>query len=171
MTITHEKLYAALGELAITFSNLEHNVLLLLELLTHGDAFLGPIILDRLNLSGTLDRLRLYTKARLRENDDLYERTKTLIKDVDTVRVERNLFIHGQWVIDEYILSNGRVSCFQYKLRFNEDDGMWEYLHDHVFTPNQLAEKTVEISKLRDQAIQLYDDIKDYMDSLHSSTS
>lgn len=122
-----------------------------------------------MNLNQTIKHIRLYTKARLREDDDLFERTKTLIKDVDAVRIERNLFIHGQWITDERVTVSGRISCFEYKLRFNEDKDLWEYLTDHKFTLVNLAEKTSKIAMLRNQAIQLYDDIKDYMDSRRPS--
>lgn len=57
---TREELYAVLGELAVTFANLEHNVLRVLDLLTRGDAFLGPILLDDLSISRVLGYIRKY---------------------------------------------------------------------------------------------------------------
>lgn len=88
---TREELYQVLGELAVAFSNLEHNVLRVLDRLAGGDAFLGPILLDDLNISRALGHMRTYITARLRDNSELRERATTLVNEVDQARVDRNL--------------------------------------------------------------------------------
>lgn len=161
--VTREKLYETLGELAVAFSNLEHNVLRLLDVLAHGDAFLGPILLDDLSIYRVLEYMRIYITARLRKDPDLRKRTETLVREVNEVRIDRNLFIHGLWITDARLLATGRISCFQYKLRYNKETDLWEYLHDHKFTLDQLAVKTVKILSLCDDAMQLGKDVEAYL--------
>lgn len=76
--------------------------------------------------------------------------------------MDRNLFIHGQWFIDDAMLAGGRVSCLEYKLRYDEESKLWLYLHDRKFTINGLRSKLLQISTIRDDAIQLADDIQVY---------
>ena len=163
--VTRDELYKAVGGFAVTFSNLEHNVLRILDVLAGGKAFLGPILLDDLSISRVLGYIRTYIKAHLRQNDELRERVEKLVKEVDQARIDRNLIIHGQWPTDDRMLEGGRVSCLEYKLRFDKQSELWEYLHDHKFTLDQLAAKTAEITILRDETIQLHKDIKAYLDS------
>lgn len=162
---TREELYQVLGELAVAFSNLEHNVLRVLGMLARGDAFLGPILLDDLSIYRVLEYMRTYITARLREDPDLRKRTETLVREVNDVRKDRNLFIHGQWFIDDTMLASGRASCLEYKLRYDNETDLWKYVQRHSFTLNQLVLKTLKISTIRDEAIQLGKDIKAYLDS------
>ncbi len=163
--VTREKLYEVLGELAVAFSNLEHNVLRVLDVLARGDAFLGPILLDGRSISRVLDYMRTYIKARLRDDPDLRDRAETLVREVNEVRIDRNLFIHGQWPTDAAMLAGGRVTCFQYKLHYDKETDLWKYGQHYNFTLSQLALKTLKISTIRDDAIQLGKDIKAYLDS------
>lgn len=163
--VTREKLYETLGELAVAFSNLEHNVLRVLGMLARGDVFLGPILLDGLSSWRVLDYLKTYIKLRLREDPELRKRTNTLVREVKKVRFDRNLFIHGLWLTDAALLASGRVTCLRFKFQYHKKTDEWEYLHDHKFTLKQLAVKTVNILTLCDEAMQLGKDIKAYLDS------
>lgn len=161
---TREELYAVLGELAVTFSNLEHNVVLLLDVFVRGDEFLGPILLDDLNISRVLRYLRTYIKARLRDNSELCNRAELFVSDVEKVRADRNLFIHGHWITKKTLLASGHVSCYEYKLRYNEKEARWECLHEHKFTLNQLAAKTAKTMILCDHAMLLWKEVEAYLD-------
>ena len=161
--VTRDELYKAVGEFAVAFSNLEHNVVRILDVLAGGATFLGPILLDDLSISRVLGYMRTYIKAHLRQNDELRERVEKLVKEVDQTRIDRNLIIHGKWATDDRMLEGGRISCFEYKLRYDKDTNLWEYLHDHKFTLDQLAVKTVKILSLCDDAMQLGKDVEAYL--------
>lgn len=163
--ITPEKLYETLGELAVAFSNLEHNVLRLLGVLARGDAFLGPILLNDLNGFRVLEYMKTYITPRLRENPELCERAKTLVREVTQVRKDRNILIHGLWLTDADLLASGRVSCLRFRFHYDEETDECKYLHDHKFTLNQLATKTAKTMILCARAMQLGKDIKAYLDS------
>lgn len=117
--VTRDELYKAVGEFAVTFSHLEHNVLRILDVLAGGAVFLGPILLDDLSLSRVLGYMQTYIKARLRDNSELHERARKLVKEVDQARVDRNLIIHGRWATDDRMLEGGRVTCYEFKLRYD----------------------------------------------------
>lgn len=160
---TRQELYAAIGELAVAFSNLQHNVLRVLDVLAGGEVFLGPILLNDLSISRVLDHMEKYIKARLRENPDLRKRAETLVRDVHKVRVDRNRFIHGLWLITDDLLATGRVICLQYKFHYDKKTDQWKYFQDHRFTLNQLAFSTGKILMLCGEAMQLGKDIKAYL--------
>ena len=160
---TRQELYAVIGELAVAFSNLEHNILRVLEVLAGGEAFLGPILLNDLSISRVLDHMRTYIKVRLRDDPDLRKRAETLVRDVEKVRVDRNRFIHGLWLIDDDLLTSEPVICLQFKLHFDKGTDQWKYSHDHRYTLNELAFSAATILALCGEVAQLAKDIKAHL--------
>lgn len=71
-----------------------------------------------------------------------------LLKQADDLRSFRNLFIHGNWLIDEAGLENGVVTCFDLRLQSRKGGAELARLKEHKFTLATLEGKATTVGRL-----------------------
>lgn len=98
MTSNEQKFYSQIGQISIGFSNLESQIKELIYILIKSeDEFVSSIMLEDNSIS---QNLKLLLKlAKYHEIEEI--RIKTLHNSIDKIRINRNLFIHGLWKLNE----------------------------------------------------------------------
>lgn len=136
-----ETIYHLLGKISVTFASLEHRLVNVLEyLLTEGtDTLVRPYILDDIPISRIIQQTRSVAKLRLWEHKSTFEELEKVLNDIDHLRVQRNIFIHGDWFVKELPDDAKDVTVLDYKPRLHEN-GLWEYLKSVLVTQTELKE-------------------------------
>ena len=150
--MSNETIYHLLGEISVTFASLEHRLVNVLEyLLTDGeDTLIRPYILDDIPFSRCIQQTRAVAKLRLWEYKSILEKLNKVLNNVDDFRVQRNIFIHGDWLTQELTNEAESVTVFDYRPRLDEKSGVWEYLKSIPVTRSELQtllHKTIDALK------------------------
>jgi hypothetical protein len=135
-----ETIYHLLGKISVTFASLEHRLVNVLEyLLTEGkDTLVRPYILDDMPISRLIQQTRSAAELRLWEHKAIFTELNKTLKDIDHLREQRNIFIHGDWFSEELLDNANSVTVLDYKPRLNKDSGLWEYLNSVLVTKTKL---------------------------------
>jgi hypothetical protein len=98
MTSNEQKFYSQIGQISIGFSNLESQIKELIYILIKSeDEFVSSIMLEDNSIS---QNLKLLLKlAKYHEIEEI--RIKALHNSIYKIRINRNLFIHGLWKLNE----------------------------------------------------------------------
>lgn len=136
-----ETIYHLLGKISVTFASLEHRLVNVLEyLLTEGkDTLVRPYILDDIPISRIIQKTRSIAELRLWEHKSTFVELEKVLNDIDDLRVQRNIFIHGDWFIKELPDNATDVTFLDYKPRLCKN-GLWEYLESVLVTQTELKE-------------------------------
>ncbi len=148
--------YDLLGRLSITFAAIEHGVTELLERLLGSECGLTrPYLLDELSLSRCTQKIREVAKLRLSEHKAEHKQLKNVLTEVDAVRRQRNLLIHGVWIEDagDGASTFTVLSC---RPRIDKKTGVWEYLESERVDKTalrRLLARVVEARKMLDELL------------------
>lgn len=131
-----------LGKISVTFASIEHRLVSLLEhLLVENDTTLiRPYMLDELSLSRCIQKLFPVAELRLWDHKAVYIELKEILKAINNLRIQRNLFIHGDWFtedIDDYTSS---VTVIDYRPELDRTSGVWNYLKSVRVTREKLQD-------------------------------
>jgi len=161
--MSRQEIYSLLGEISVTFATIEHRLLNLLEYLLEGDnqSLARPYILDDLPISRCIEKIRSVGKLRLWDQEALHEELKTAINSIDSLRVKRNIFIHGLWSKDELKEQSTSVNIVNFKPRVDKETGVWEYLESVRITNVQLQEMLSEVNSALSSFMDVYGKIID----------
>ena len=130
-----DRLFQRIGELTIQFATLEHRLQQLLELLMGKDNnLIGPLFIHNLSLATLLRKIRIVARYKISENARLFYDLERTVKNIDAVREERNLLIHGDWQIEE--AEDFPVKVRDFRMRYDQSN--WQ-----EFTETALTEKKV----------------------------
>ena len=128
--MSRETIYHLLGKISITFASFEHGLVNLLEyLLTKGkDTLVGPYILYDLPFARIIQQTRSIAKLRLWEHKSTFSELKKVLDDIDKLRCQRNLFIHGYWFIKDLSDNADSVTVYDFKPMLDKKSGGWQNL-------------------------------------------
>ena len=130
-----DKLYQRIGELTVQFATLEHRLQQLLELLMgDGNPLIGPLFIHNLRLAALLRKITVVAQYRVQEDSPLLRELLRVVKAIETVREERNLLIHGEWLLKN--TGSYPIKIRDFRMRYEEGD--WQ-----EYTETALTEKKV----------------------------
>ena len=122
-------IYSLLGNIAVMFATIEHRLLNLLEyLLTNDDdncCLVRPYVLDDLPLSKRIEKIRTVAQLRLWDHSLIMKELNKVLNDVDDLRAQRNLFIHGDWFKEDLTENATSVTVLNYRPRLDKKTGAW----------------------------------------------
>ena len=123
-------IYGLLGQISVTFATVEHRLINLLEYLLTKDncSLVKPYILDDLSLSRCIQKIQAVSKLRLWDQTVLLDELLAVISAIDNLRIQRNLFIHGDWFTEDLTEYATSVTVLDYKPRLDKETGVWQYL-------------------------------------------
>lgn len=143
-----------LGELAISFAGIEHSISILLNHLVQGEELVKPLLIDRMPLAQVIETSKRAAEHYFENDSKTLDSIKSILKRIDSHRAKRNLFIHGQWKIDD----TGHANITSFKLKWSEK-GFWEYLRQERMPLTKLRQYAKEIVAIRDE-------LRDFVNSL-----
>lgn len=146
-----------LGEISIYFVTIEHRLIdHLAYLLTKSDVTLvSPYVLDRLPISQLIKQTQSVAELRLSECSELFEELKTILQIIDDLRLQRNLFIHGDWFTDELKEDSKYVTVVDYKPKLNRDTKVWEYMNVMKVSNEELKDMLNKVKAAYEQLIEV----------------
>jgi hypothetical protein len=155
-------IYHLLGKVSVTFSSLEHRIVDLFEyLLTNGeDTLVRPYVLDDIPLSRLIKQTRSLAELRLWEHKSTFAKLKNILDEIDSLRVQRNIFIHGDWFVNELTDTSDSVTVLDFKPKLNKKSGAWEYLNSVLVTKTKLSVLLRKTTSLLDNLTSLDTNIR-----------
>jgi hypothetical protein len=94
MTEIEQKFYCQIGLISTGFAKLEHLIREIIHLLMNtDDEFISQLVIQENSINQNQKLMLKLNKYRQTEEDKIVE----LNKKIDSLRINRNLFIHGDW--------------------------------------------------------------------------
>lgn len=124
---TQKDAFALLGVCAAQFSALEFHTQFLLSLLATGkELSVETVILTRRRtFADKIDFIRHLAQVREPEHPDLAKRISALADALDALRARRNSFIHGFWLINDFVIAEGVVRCSDTNWKYDKKTQSW----------------------------------------------
>lgn len=151
--MTQQEFFTLFGEIAVRFSNLEFFVGELLNKLIDPDSISGGLLTGEMNLArkvGYIRRLSRFRFARLPEMD---KRIAELMSRVETMRNDRNDFIHGLWVFNDASLARDSIQCGDLRWRFQPANSSWSRAQFREWTRTELATRLHGMGELTNDLV------------------
>jgi len=144
-----------LGEISIYFATIEHRLIdHLAYLLTKSDnTLVSPYTLDRLPISLLIKQIQSVAELRLSEFSGLFEKLKAILKIIDDLRLQRNLFIHGDWFTEELKEDSKYITVLDYKPKLDKDTKVWKYMNVKKVSHEELEEMLAKVKEAYEQLI------------------
>jgi hypothetical protein len=157
-------LYQSLGHLSIRFAHLEKLLKeLLVQLITQKavDTLIGRIMVDDFTLSKTLQ----YLHKILRRDRSTEEKIKPVLKIIESVRNDRNYFVHGLWKEPKLNKKTNEIEiiCGSKKLKYKETDESrtWTSLSEKRFTLDNIHSCREKVDKAIPKIQTVLDEIEE----------
>ena len=117
MTETEKIFYCQIGLISTAFAKLEHFIREIIHLLINADSeFVSQLVIQDNTISQNQKLMLKLNKYRQVQQDRIVE----LNKKIDDLRINRNLFIHGDWNIHEKEGQEVIYVCSTTKVTFKE---------------------------------------------------
>ena len=140
---SEREFYGLLGIVAVKFAHLEARLRDLLSTLIHSeDELMTATLTQGLDLSRTVELIKKVGRIRLHDTARLYELTSA----VNSLRQERNAFVHGIWQISASATGSIEATCSRPKIDYEEN------AHSKQWT-QRLARQPVSLEMLVQMAI------------------
>jgi hypothetical protein len=146
------KAYALVGRAATGFSALEFHLQFLVSALITGKplAIEAVILTQRSSFAQKIQLLRDFIPIRFIKGNPFREPAIKLAEDLDALREDRNLFIHGCWLINwQIIAAEGLIRCSDPKWRRDKNEE-WKSMTSQDFPFARLEElikRTISITE------------------------
>jgi hypothetical protein len=143
---SHKEFYYYLGLISTKFAILESNLLNLLGKMIIDDFVLTNTLLERNSLSQNIELLKRINKYRQFEEDTI----RKLIEKISSIRVNRNLFIHGIWGKPFMAENDLMIICAEPKLLYEENERVrsWASKKNHKFRLPYLKKQVDHIDEI-----------------------
>jgi hypothetical protein len=143
-----ETIYHLLGKISITFASFEHASINLLDyLLTKGEnTLIGPYILNDISIARLIQQISSVAELRLWKHKSTLADLKKIMKNIDTLRSKRNLFLHGYWNVNELSDDADSVTVFDFKPMLDKKSGTWQELKTERVSRTKLKELLKDVS-------------------------
>lgn len=166
MTDHEKEFYAHLGLLSIQFSKMEYKLAVIVgELIGTKYDQISVTITDQNNLHQNMGLLKKFSDIR----DIKEEELDNLYKKVDSIRANRNLFIHGIWGEPFETENEIKIVCEERKIKYREELNdkkevtakHWTYNKHHVFELTTIKNLIQQINEILETEDELIDVLKD----------
>ena len=155
--MSNKDICSLLGEISIYFATIEHRLIdHLAYLLTKSDITLvSPYVLDRLPISQLIKQTQSVAELRLSECSELFDELKAVLKIIEDLRQQRNLFIHGDWFTEELKEDSKYVTVLDYKPKLDNDTKVWKYMNVKKVSHEELKEMLDKVKGAYEQLVQV----------------
>lgn len=145
--------YAQLGILSVKFSKLDYFLSVILELLLGtGDSTISLTLIENNNIAKNIDLIRKINRIRHYEENKI----SNLLDQVDNIKGDRNLFIHGIWSPPLESEDGISMICQARKIKYSlkkDKKGIvirseWRFNENYVFSLPQIKEKIIKIDEV-----------------------
>ncbi len=134
--MSKDRIFQLIGKITVQFATMEHRLQGLLEkLIGDNNTLLGPIFIHDIPLAGLLKKIRLLARCRSRKHPMFLFDLEQILKKIVTLREERNLLIHGEWIIQE--MNSSGITVRDFKMKY--EDGTWQEYTEIEFTEKKLV--------------------------------
>ncbi|MGD8782684.1 MAG: hypothetical protein PVH88_27480 [Ignavibacteria bacterium] len=155
------ELYSLLGLVTIRFAKLESKLTELLSTLIHpDDSLLSATLTEDIFLFKTIELIEKVGRIRIL-ND---KKIKEIVSSANSLRKERNYFIHGDWEVKSKINGSVKAVCYRPKITFkqNETTKLWKRgFTSKIYTSDTLRKTAIVVEALTNNIKKLIDEIKD----------
>lgn len=146
---SEQDFFAVFGEISVKFSNLEFMVSQLLQQLVDPQLHaVGGLLTSRMDLGRKIESARQLARVRFCHKPELEEQVRQTLAKVDGIRVDRNAFIHGQWLLDPNDLANDTIKCFDSRWSAVRGGHEWTGKTERVYRIVDLRQKAHEVGIL-----------------------
>ena len=148
-----KEFYSQLGLLSVQFAKMEFKLTMIITgLFGVEEKLVALTAIEKNNLSQNLELLRKLNRIVEFEEDKI----ELLIKNIDNIRRERNLFIHGIWAIPNKAEGEIEVICEEKKLNYSTKENEsgkiiekhWNYNKHYFFKISDLKKKAETIDQI-----------------------
>lgn len=157
--------YALVGVCATQYSALEFHIQFLLSFLHMGNELaIETVVLARnSSLAQKIRLIREFLGIRILSDPDLLEKGLQLVREIEARRKQRNLFIHGYWLINKPLVLSGLVRVSDTSWQYNEEKTEYHAMGTQDITLPQLEEIPRAIGMLIDRTHGFINDMKEYL--------
>ncbi|MBN2590081.1 MAG: hypothetical protein JXA96_09475 [Sedimentisphaerales bacterium] len=135
--MSKDRIFQLIGKITVQFATMEHRLQGLLEkLMGDSNTLVGPMFIHDIPLAGLLKKIRFLARCRLKNDSNFFSDLERILKNIGTLRQERNLLIHGDWKIED--LETFRITVRDFKLKYEE--GTWQEFTEIEFTEKNLRD-------------------------------
>ena len=153
---TEKDVYAVLGELSVKFSNLEFAVSNILEMLIDSTApAVGAILTSNQSLSKNLDLISKLVPFRFAVDSDVAAEVSTVVAEAKDLRTDRNLFVHGNWLISPEGVKAGTIICYDLRPKLRQKEHSLTRFEEYKFTIEELESRSEKVGELVVQSVRL----------------
>ena len=165
--------YAWVGVCAIQYSALEFHLQFLLSFLHMGkELAIETVVFSRnSSLAHKIKLVRELLMIRINSDPDLLERGLQLVREIEAKRKQRNLFIHGYWLINKPLLLSGIIRVSDTSWQYDEKNIEYRAMGSQDITPSQLEDIPQAINLLIDRIGEYIKDAKVYIKKRQNSNS
>jgi hypothetical protein len=160
--------YAVLGLCATQFSALEFHIQFLLSFLHMGKELSVETVIftRRANFSQKIDLIEELLRFRLHKNPDLLDRGLALTKDLHSYRRKRNLFIHGNWIVNQFTVLKGVLPVSDPSWNYKKEDASYKSNTTTEFPIPELELLPAKIGEMIERGHALLSQIQEYLNTL-----
>ena len=153
---TEKDAYAVLGELSAKFSNLEFAVSNVLEMLIDSTApAVGAVLTSNQSLSKNFDLISKLVSFRFAADSEVAAEVSTMVAEANNLRRERNLFVHGNWLISPEGVKADTIICYDLRPKLRQNGYSLTRFEEHKFTIEELRGRSEEVGELVAQSFRL----------------
>ncbi len=115
-----QDIQARLGRISMSFSSLEHEVVELITQIAFQDEWvLASAFIEKNSFSKNLDVLKSISRILIQSTDG--KEIKEFVALANPLRVRRNSFIHGKWIINESTIKQKSVAVKDIRVKYKEE--------------------------------------------------
>jgi len=142
---SEREFYGLIGLVAVRFARLEAKLTDLLSTLIHpNDEFLADTLTEDIFLAKTIELVKKIGRMRLIDDEQLQE----IVSEANTLRRDRNDYVHGIWSIHVKRIGNIAATCSRRRISFEQTDSMKQWTRGY-------KSKTITLDSLRKTALRL----------------
>jgi hypothetical protein len=158
-----DELYPALGKFIVSFTEIEHWLTAILEVLTDAESnmWLTLFFIDGLLTGRVRDTIHKVANLRLEGNEPLRDKLKATLKEVAELTDKRNDLVHGQWVFNSTITKVHNYGLK--KVDVGKGRHFWQHLEDKAVFARDLTKFTKTADRLAVDLKDLRKSIEDYL--------
>jgi hypothetical protein len=158
------KVFAHIGLCATQYATLEfHTQFLSSYLHTGKEMSLETVIFTRqASFAEKLKLIKEFAAYRLNQHPEVCKKVLDLVSDIDKQRDRRNLFIHGYWLVNEFVIMEGLVRVSDTKWKYNKDRVEYRAMESTDISLADLEKLPAEIGKLIQRMHELINELKKY---------
>ena len=162
----NERFYSAFGILTAAFCSMEAEVrALICGIAFGGNSVVASAFMDSSQLGGNLNVLRKISK-KYWDKEELF---LDIVKSIESIRLIRNLFIHGIWVSRNFGEPNGYATVTDLKTKYEKDKKTRTWTHGQTseYSINDFQDILDNVNSIKQKIEDLCESFKSEDDDIH----